>query len=112
MKKEKLPGTNISLKTKKNESPAVMEWLNCQTNLMDSIRYLIENEIRANGVRNLQLHIPAERPPIRLPSELAAESAERFAAAAVEGGGAAAARRHPAPGPEDDIDEDDIASWV
>lgn len=112
MKKEKLPGTNISLKTKKNESPAVMDWLNCQTNLMDSIRYLIENEIRTNGVRNLQLYIPAERPPIRLPSELAAESAERFTAAASEDGGASAASRHPATEPEDDIDEDDIESWV
>jgi hypothetical protein len=61
MKKAKEPGGNISLKTKKNESPAVMEWINAQTNLMDSIRYLIENEIRLNGVRNLQHFIPAER---------------------------------------------------
>jgi hypothetical protein len=28
---------------------------------MDSIRYLIENEVAANGIRNLQTHIPAER---------------------------------------------------
>ncbi|QJC53947.1 hypothetical protein HGI30_22075 [Paenibacillus albicereus] len=61
MKKIKQPGENISLKTKKNESPEVMDWINGQSNLMDSIRYLVENEIRANGVRNLQLFIPAER---------------------------------------------------
>jgi len=61
MKKLKEPGGNISLKTKKNEDPAIMQWLNAQTNLMDSIRYLIENEVRQNGVRNLQAIIPAER---------------------------------------------------
>jgi len=61
MKKLKEPGGNISLKTKKNEDPAIMQWLNAQTNLMDSIRYLIENEVRQNGIRNLQAIIPAER---------------------------------------------------
>ncbi len=61
MKKIKQPGENISLKTKKNESPDVMDWINGQSNLMDSIRYLVENEIREHGVRNLQLLIPAER---------------------------------------------------
>lgn len=61
MKKLKKPGDNISLKTKKNEAPAIIDWINSQTNLMDSIRYLIENEIRENGVRNLQNYIPAER---------------------------------------------------
>ncbi|WP_246079442.1 hypothetical protein [Paenibacillus piri] len=61
MKKTKQPGDNISLKTKKTEDPAVMNWLNAQTNLMDSLRYLIENEILQNGVRNLQMYIPMER---------------------------------------------------
>ncbi|WCK54492.1 hypothetical protein PP175_25005 [Aneurinibacillus sp. Ricciae_BoGa-3] len=61
MKKPKKQGDNISLKTKKNESPIIIEWINCQTNLMDSIRYLIENEVTVNGIRNLQNHIPAER---------------------------------------------------
>lgn len=61
MKKPKKPGDNISMKTKKNESPLVLDWINSQTNLMDSIRYLIENEVAANGVRNLQKYIPAER---------------------------------------------------
>ncbi|MED4583537.1 hypothetical protein [Brevibacillus choshinensis] len=61
MKKPKKPGDNISIKTKKNESPLIVDWINCQTNLMDSIRYLIENEVAANGIRNLQNYIPAER---------------------------------------------------
>ncbi|QHW32291.1 hypothetical protein GZH47_16745 [Paenibacillus rhizovicinus] len=61
MKKTKLPGGNISLKTKKTEDPLVMAWLNAQSNLMDSFRYLIEKEIQSNGVRNLQAYIPAER---------------------------------------------------
>ncbi|WP_284642983.1 hypothetical protein [Paenibacillus silviterrae] len=61
MKKTKQPGDNISLKTKKTEDPSVMQWINAQTNLMDSLRYLIENEIYQNGVRNLQAFIPTER---------------------------------------------------
>jgi hypothetical protein len=61
VKKTKQPGENISLKTKKTEDPSVMIWINAQTNLMDSLRYLIENEILQNGVRNLQTVIPMER---------------------------------------------------
>ncbi|MBM7567831.1 hypothetical protein [Paenibacillus sacheonensis] len=61
MKKTKLPGGNISLKTKKTEDPQVMAWLNAQTNLMDSLRYLVENEIKLHGIRNLQSYIPMER---------------------------------------------------
>ena len=61
MKKTKQPGENISLKTKKTEDPLVMHWINAQTNLMDSLRYLIEREIVSNGVRNLQAFVPAER---------------------------------------------------
>lgn len=38
-----------------------MSWLNSQSNLMDSIRYLVECEISSNGVRNLQACIPVER---------------------------------------------------
>nr|WP_245247346.1 MULTISPECIES: hypothetical protein [unclassified Paenibacillus] len=49
------------MKTKKTEDPSVMNWINAQTNLMDSLRYLIEHEILHNGVRNLQTFIPVER---------------------------------------------------
>lgn len=92
MKKNKLPGDNISLKTKKTEDPLVMAWLNAQTNLMDSIRYLIENEIRQNGVRNLQTYIPVERtglqvdPNLRGAGELLAAAAEAGAGAGVGSG--------------------------
>jgi len=61
VKKNKQPGENISLKTKKKEDPLVMQWINSQSNLMDSIRYLIECEIMQHGVRNLQAFIPMER---------------------------------------------------
>lgn len=105
MKKIKQPGDNISIKTKKNEAPAVMEWINSQSNLVDSIRYLIENEIRVNGVRNLQHVIPSHRPD-PVPGE-AAETAlrqpiggERWAAAqelaAARSQNAPAAARHEA----------------
>jgi hypothetical protein len=55
------PGENFSFKTKKTEHQAIMEWLNIQDNITDSLRYLIEREILSNGVRNLQEHIPSKR---------------------------------------------------
>jgi hypothetical protein len=86
VKKIKQPGENISLKTKKNESPDVMDWINGQSNLMDSIRYLVENEIREHGVRNLQLLIPAERGALvagsGAPAGIAAEQPAMAAATA------------------------------
>ncbi|WP_206098581.1 hypothetical protein [Paenibacillus montanisoli] len=95
MKKTKLPGDNISLKTKKTEDPLVMAWLNMQTNLMDSFRYLVENEIMLHGVRNLQLYIPAERIGIQdsgtgagmaasMEADVLAEARQETAAAAAE----------------------------
>lgn len=99
MKKLKLPGENISLKTKKSEDPAVMEWINAQTNLMDSIRYLIENELIQNGVRNLQTLIPSER---NLTLAMNGQTA------------AAEENVDPEPEPviEDEIDDEDIDSWI
>ncbi|MFS0725436.1 hypothetical protein [Paenibacillus sp. 1P07SE] len=99
MKKQKLPGENISLKTKKSEDPAVMEWINAQTNLMDSIRYLIENEIIQNRIRNLQTVIPSERNISLAMAEQAAGAAEVAAA-------------EPEPVVEDEIDDEDIESWI
>ena len=99
MKKRKQPGENISLKTKKSESPAVMEWINSQTNLMDSIRYLIENEVRTHGVRNLQRYVPADRTavsPAEFPyGEAAASQLQKAARTA-----------------DDEIDDDDIKTWM
>lgn len=102
MKKQKKPGDNISLKTKKNEAPAIIDWINSQTNLMDSIRYLVENEIKANGVRNLQQHVPADRGFM-----------DEVAASLYNGG-----QEEPKHSPEydiveeEEIDEDDIDSWT
>lgn len=102
VKKRKLPGENISLKTKKTESTAVMEWINAQTNLMDSIRYLVENEIRLNGVRNLQLIIPSQRSSL-------------FASAVVPSGESVATKASGEPltvQTADEIDDEDIESWI
>ncbi|GAA4713554.1 hypothetical protein [Brevibacillus fulvus] len=61
-KTEKIPGKGVSFKTRVDEHPAVMEWINIQSNLADSFRYLIEQEIiRRGGVVDLQLIIPAKR---------------------------------------------------
>jgi hypothetical protein len=120
MKKQKQPGENISLKTKKNESGAVMEWINGQSNLMDSIRYLIENEIRLNGVRNLQHFIPSDRP--MLAEVLTASQLETAAASEQVAGAmlpqakeAAGAPTNEAEGEQreaDEIDDEDIESWL
>jgi hypothetical protein len=121
MKKQKQPGENISLKTKKNESAAVMAWINGQTNLMDSIRYLIENEIRLNGVRNLQHFIPSDRPLVAaaIPGallEMAAASERATDAGRPEAGNdegsAAGDKADSASGEADDIDDEDIESWL
>ncbi|AJY74652.1 hypothetical protein [Paenibacillus beijingensis] len=148
MKRNKQPGENISLKTKKNEAPEVMDWINSQSNLMDSIRYLIENEVRQFGVRNLQQLIPADRSglaagAVLAPLETAAaaqpaaaaalqiaaqeEAAARTVAgeteeavqpavarseAAIETAPPAAPEESRKPLPEDDIDEEDIESWI
>ncbi len=54
-------GDGFSFKTKKDENDLIIEWLNIQTNRNDSLRYLIEEEIKKNGLRNLQKHIPSIR---------------------------------------------------
>lgn len=116
MKKNKLPGDNISLKTKKTEDPLVMAWLNAQTNLMDSIRYLIENEIKQSGVRNLQTYIPMERTGLQVDLNLRG-AGEWLAAAAEAGMGAGTGGEEivssPAPSEPavEEIDEEDIEAW-
>jgi hypothetical protein len=115
VKKSKQPGDNISLKTKKTEDPSVMNWINAQTNLMDSLRYLIEHEVLQNGVRNLQTFIPVERnvwgsvqsiqredpeqPNLSMhPKET--KPSEAFARSTIERN------------TDDEIDDEDIESWV
>jgi hypothetical protein len=111
VKKTKLPGDNISLKTKKTEDPAVMQWINAQTNLMDSLRYLIENEIVANGIRNLQAYVPAERNVLHAAQSAAHADAGRERAV---GFGLREPVKQPEPvqAVEDEIDDEDIESWI
>ncbi|MED1795434.1 hypothetical protein [Brevibacillus nitrificans] len=109
MKKPKKPGDNISIKTKKNESPLIVEWINSQTNLMDSIRYLIENEVVANGIRNLQNHIPAERQNELLIANLPNGKRSEETAPIKE---AALWKKPEKRIPDDDIDDEDIESWT
>ncbi|MCA0756264.1 hypothetical protein KP806_14505 [Paenibacillus sp. N4] len=128
MKKIKQPGENISLKTKKTEDPLVMQWLNAQTNLMDSLRYLMEKEICENGVRNLQMFIPMERNVLNggsaeSPSESVQVSAldnRQETAAASEISSAPAQSEAQAPGrqpepavaEEEELDDEDIEAWI
>ncbi len=133
LKKVKMPGENISLKTKKTEDPLIMQWLNAQTNLMDSLRYLMEKEISEHGVRNLQAYIPMERNmlgsgaaaiPVQAAPQAQLEAQAQIAAATAERerevvvGRAAAPNQaeHPSSSPERDeeeeLDEDDIEAWI
>lgn len=120
MKKQKQPGENISLKTKKNESGAVMEWINGQSNLMDSIRYLIENEIRLNGVRNLQHFIPSDRPMLaaaltasRIESAAASEQvADAIPPQVQDDAEAPTNEAESVQNETDEIDDEDIESWL
>lgn len=131
MKKTKQPGDNISLKTKKTEDPLVMQWLNSQTNLMDSLRYLIEREIVQNGVRNLQVFVPVERNVLQgsavMPQEIVyvphAAGSHESAAAAEESKESRDERQPerqserqpelvPEPPAEEEIDDDDIEAWI
>ncbi|MBB6731526.1 hypothetical protein [Cohnella zeiphila] len=102
MKKNKSPGENISLKTKKSEDPLIMAWLNSQTNLMDSIRYLVENEIRQNGVRNLQTYIPMERAGLQDAAQQTAVAAE------ADDDPLASSSSEPE---AEEIDDEDIEAW-
>lgn len=103
MKKIKQPGENFSLKTRKNEDPLVMQWINAQTNLMDSLRYLMENEIARNGVRNLQTVIPAERTLLQgsLPQQPAGNPPA-----------APDTQQEPDLPPDEELDEEDIEAWI
>ena len=52
---------NFTYKFKKKEDPNIISWIEAQDNITDSIRYLIEQEILNEGIRNLQEYIPAVR---------------------------------------------------
>ncbi|NIK79145.1 hypothetical protein FHS15_004303 [Paenibacillus castaneae] len=121
MKKTKQPGENISLKTKKSEDPLVMQWLNAQTNLMDSLRYLMEKEIVQNGVRNLQAYVPAERSVLQGSSTWSQEIDRQSFPTAIEQTAAGIETEEKVnfepvipvsePAAEEEIDDDDIEAW-
>lgn len=112
MKKIKQPGDNFSLKTKKTEDPLVMQWINSQTNLMDSLRYLIENEIVRNGIRNLQAIIPTERNVLHAAPVLASNADRETAVEYAEITSQTDPCRAPELPSDDEIDDEDIAAWI
>lgn len=59
--KTKGPGDNVIIRLKSKEKPDTLKWLNAQTNLAESIRFLIELETMSNGIRNYSEIIPSER---------------------------------------------------
>ena len=60
-KKEKKHAMQWTFRLNKKVHPKVIEFCNKQSKITDSLIYLIEKEIQANGVRNLQEHIPSVR---------------------------------------------------
>ncbi|MVP02138.1 hypothetical protein [Paenibacillus lutrae] len=63
-RKEIVAGQMLGIRTSNQEDSIVIDWYNNQGNLSDAIRYLVEQEIRQHGLRNLQNFIPSKRPPI------------------------------------------------
>lgn len=60
----------ITIRFKNSIDPRVIEFLNIQGNKTDTIAYLIEEELKKNGMRNLQKIIPLVRDlPAELPGE-------------------------------------------
>ena len=57
----KKPGDNIVIRLKRREREDFLKWVNAQSNLSDAIRFLIEQEISLNNLRDLSEHIPAVR---------------------------------------------------
>ncbi|WP_144646581.1 hypothetical protein [Priestia megaterium] len=66
MKKSKyLAGDTLVVRLRKDEDPEILKWAEKQNEIGDAIRYLIEEEIRKNGIKDLSQHIPAKR--LKLP---------------------------------------------
>lgn len=54
-------GKVVPWKMRVDEEQQVLDWFNAQTVTVDSLRYLVQQEIALNGIRNLQYIIPQER---------------------------------------------------
>lgn len=61
-KKLKKRGDPVIMRTKKNEPEYIMEWLNEQSNLSESLRYLIEQYVSENGVRDVREDVLNRQP--------------------------------------------------
>lgn len=68
-KKAYKPGDTLVMRTRVDEDPLIFEWADKQGEIGDAIRFLIEQEIRTNGLRNLAENIQSRRPPLALPDE-------------------------------------------
>lgn len=51
-RKMKKPGDTVSFRLREYESPLLIDWLNSQSDIAKSIRFLIEKEINNNGIRD------------------------------------------------------------
>lgn len=65
VKKIKKPGDQILFRLKTNEQQEIINWINEQSNVSDSIRYLIEQDIIEKGYRDIQETIPSKRKLIK-----------------------------------------------
>lgn len=60
----------FTIRFNNSTDPRIIEFLNMQGNKTDTIAYLIEEELKRNGMRNLQKIIPPVRDlPVELPGE-------------------------------------------
>ncbi|MGX5609710.1 hypothetical protein ACWKTZ_25375 [Bacillus cereus] len=59
----KLEGKQLGFRMQSKDaySPTLLSWIEAQENFSDSMRYLMEQEILLNGVRNLAKYIPQVR---------------------------------------------------
>lgn len=56
-KKKKDRGDLIIMRTKKNEPQFIIDFINAQTNISESLRYLIENYVSEKGIRDVNVDI-------------------------------------------------------
>jgi hypothetical protein len=69
-KKNYKAGDILVMRTRKEEDPLILEWANVQGEIGDAIRYLIEEEIKRNGLRNLVENIKRKRPALSVPEQV------------------------------------------
>lgn len=55
-------GDLVVMRTRKNEDLKILRWINLQGQIGDAIRYLIEQDIQQNGIRDLSQTLTQTRP--------------------------------------------------